>query len=98
MGLWGVSERRAGAGHLLGPLFIRSLNPRFLHGPCLVGGYGPAPFRLGICTGPFPVGNMDRPLSGWEYGPAPFRLGIWTGRVKAGLMSLCHSTERKMKL
>ena len=37
-----------------------------------------APFQLGIWTGPFPVGDMDWPLSGWGYGLAPFRLGIWT--------------------
>ena len=30
-----------------------------------------APFRLWILTGPFPVGDMDWPLSGWRYGPAP---------------------------
>ena len=26
-------------------------------------GYGPAPFELGIWTGPFPVGDMDGPFS-----------------------------------
>ena len=63
------------AGHLFGPLLIRSPNPRFLHDPFVVGdmdqplssrGYGMAPFRLGIWTGPFPVGDMDRPLSSWD--------------------------------
>ena len=38
-----------------------------------------APFQLGIWTGPFPVEDMDRPLSSWGYGLTPFRLGIWTG-------------------
>ena len=38
-----------------------------------------APFMLGIWTGPFPIGDMDWPLSSWGYGPVPFRLGIWTG-------------------
>ena len=33
-------------------------------------------FRLGIWTGPFPIGDM---LSSWGYGPAPFQLGIWSG-------------------
>ena len=42
-------------------------------------GYGPAPFRLGIWTGPFSVGDMDWPLSSWGYGLALFQLGIWTG-------------------
>ena len=30
------------------------------------------PFRLGIWTGPFPIGDMDWPLSNLGYGPAPF--------------------------
>ena len=56
---------------------MRSPNPRFLHGPFLVGdmdwplsgwGYGLAPFWLGIWTGPFPI-DMDRSLSCWGYGP-----------------------------
>ena len=46
---------RQRAGHLFGPLLIRSPNPRFLHGP-------------------FPVGDMERPFSGWGYELAPFRL------------------------
>ena len=33
----GASARRACAGHLLGPLLIRSPNPHFLHGPFPVG-------------------------------------------------------------
>ena len=49
------------AGHLFGPLLIRSPNPCFLHGP-------------------FPVGNMDWPLSSWGYVLAPFRLRIPTRR------------------
>ena len=28
--------------------------------------------------GPFPVGDMDRPLSSWGYGPAPLRVGDMT--------------------
>ena len=56
--------------------FIWSPNPRFLHGSFPVGdmdrplsswGYGLAPFRLGIRTGPFLVGDMDWPLSGRGY-------------------------------
>ena len=43
-----------------------------------------ARFRLGIWTGPFPVGDMDWPLSNWEYGPSRFRLGIWTGPFLVG--------------
>ena len=30
-------------------------------------------------TCPFPVADMDWPLSNWGYGLAPFQLGIWTG-------------------
>ena len=33
------------------------------------------PFWLGIWTGHFPVGDMDRPLSSWGYGLASFQLG-----------------------
>ena len=58
------SRERQCAGHLFGPLFMRSPNPRFLHGPFPGGdmdwplsrwGYGLAPFQLGIWSGPFPV-------------------------------------------
>ena len=48
--------------------------------------YGQAPFRLGICTGSFPVGDMDRPLSNWGYGSAPFKLGIWISPFPIGDM------------
>ena len=44
---------------------------------------GPNPRFL---YGPFPVGDMDWPLSGWGYGLAPFRLGIWTGPFPVGDM------------
>ena len=73
----GGSARRARAGHLSGPLLIRSPDPRF----CMASGWGegPALFQLGIWTGPCPVGDMDPLLSGWGYGLAPFQLGIWTG-------------------
>ena len=30
-------------------------------------------------TCPFPVADMDRPLSSWGYVLTPFRLGIWIG-------------------
>ena len=55
-------------GHFLGQFLIRSLNPRFLHGPFLVEdmdwplsgwGYGLAPFQLAMSTGPFLVGDME---------------------------------------
>ena len=71
-------------------------------------GYGPAPFRLGIWTGPFSVGDMDWPLFGWGYGPAPFQLGIWTGPFSVGDMDwplfrldrplLLLSLEERMEL
>ena len=59
--------KRQRAGHLFGPLLIRSPDPRFLHGP-------------------FPVGDMDRPLSSWGYGLALFRSAKWTGPFPAGDM------------
>ena len=58
-----------------------------------------APFELGIWAGPFPIGDMDWPLSSWGnglvpfrlgplarwgYGQPPFRLGIWTGPFPLG--------------
>ena len=39
-----------------------------------------------FCMAPFPVGDMDRPLSSWRYGLAPFQLEIWTGPFPAGDM------------
>ena len=36
----------------------------------MISPHGFAPFRLGIWTGPFPIGDMDWPLSNWGYGPA----------------------------
>ena len=44
--------------------------------PLSIWGYALAPFRLGIWTSPFTVGDMDRPLSFSGYGLARFRLGI----------------------
>ena len=35
---------------------------------------------------PFPVGDMDWPLSGWGYGPAPVQLGTWTSPFAVGDM------------
>ena len=62
-------------------------------------GYGLALFRLGIWIGPFPIGDMDEPLSSpfpigdmerlfssWGYGLAPFRLGISTSPFRAPLV------------
>ena len=40
----GAAARRARAGHLFGPSFIRSRNPCFLHGPFPGGDMGNAPF------------------------------------------------------
>ena len=61
-----------------------------------------------MLIGPFPVGDMDRPLSCWAYGLAPFQLGIWivpflvgparfslgiwAGSFQAGDMEWCLST------
>ena len=65
--------------HLFGPLLIRSPNPRFLHGPFLVGdmdwpfsswGYGLAPFQPGIWTDPCPVGDIHVILHS-EAAPSP---------------------------
>ena len=64
LAIGGASACRARARQLFGPLLIQSPNPRFLHGPFLVGDtdwplsgweYGLAPFQLGIWTGPLPV-------------------------------------------
>ena len=49
----------------------------------MISPHGLAPYQLGMwtcpfLTGPFPVGIMDWPLSGWGYGLAPFQLGTWT--------------------
>ena len=41
-------------------------------------------FSSWIC--PFPVGDMDWPVSNWGYVPAPFQLGIWTGPFPIGDM------------
>ena len=35
---------------------------------------------MGIRTGRFLVGDMDRPFSLWGYGSATFELTIWTSR------------------
>ena len=64
--------------HLFGPLLIRSPNPRLLHGP----------FRLGIWIGPFPIWEMDWPLSSWGYVPAPAFTFI--GRKNGTLMPRQH--------
>ena len=41
---------------------------------------------MGIWTGPLPVGDMDRPVSGQGYGLTPFELGIWTDPFLGGNM------------
>ena len=38
----------------------------------MISPHGLIPFRLGIWTGTFLVGDMDRPFSSWGYGLAPF--------------------------
>ena len=35
-----------------------------------------------LLHGPFPVEDMDRPLSSWGYGMAPFQLGTLTRAPK----------------
>ena len=73
---------------------VRSLPP---YAPRLLGLRSPpphphfsvAPFQLGIWTGPFLVGDMDWPLSGWGSGPAPFQLGIWTVKTINNLLLCC---------
>ena len=60
-----------------------------------------APFWLGIWTCPFPVGDMDWPLSGWGYGLAAFGLGIWTGRFPFGdldFMQFCIQRQLRQCL
>jgi hypothetical protein len=81
----GASACWARAGHLFGPILIRSPNPRFLHGPFPVGDVD-RPFLVGIWTGPFPDGDINHPLSSWGHGLAPFRLRIPT-RIKCAFMS-----------
>ena len=49
-------------------------------------GFGLAPFRLGIWTGPFLVEDVDQPLSSWGYGLPLFHLGICTGPFSLGDM------------
>ena len=73
MGPMGERQR---AGHLFGPLLIRSPNPRFLYGPFPVEDMDRPLSNWGYGLAPFQVGDMDRPLSSWEYGLAPFRLGM----------------------
>ena len=55
------------------------------------------PFPVGdmdqpLSNGPFPLGDMDRPLSNWVYELIPFRLGVWTGPFLAGDMDWPLST------
>ena len=44
-----------------------------------------------LLHGPFPVGDMDRPLSSLGYGMAPFQLGIWIGPFQVGDMGIEHA-------
>ena len=67
--------------------------PRLLHGAEAMGGasahrthaghlFGPFLTRSPnprLLHGPFPVGDMDRPISSWGFGLAPFWFGMWTG-------------------
>ena len=62
------------SGHAPGARFLG----HFCYG-ALIHAFCMAPFRLGMWTGPFLIGDMDWLLSEWGYGPAPFQLGIWTG-------------------
>ena len=51
---------------------------------CHLSRYAIAPFQLGLWLGPFPVGDVEWPLSIW--GQIPFQLGIQTKLFSVGEM------------
>ena len=86
---------RGRAVHLFGPLLIRSPNPRFLHGPFLVGDMDWPLTGLGY-------GDMDSPLSGWGYGLGVIGhassicldscgIGVWLGTCGMAALMRCTS-------
>ena len=66
-----------------------------LMGPCVWA------FLSFFSSGPFRVGDMERPLSSWGYGSAPFQLGICTGPFPVGDMDWpvfgCQMSNRHLE-